>query len=147
VSSGDPQDWLVVVLALLLFVAALLWWRALGRVGRANRHRNQVARRGEADAERLLLRAGYRVIDRQVTGRWTFLVDGEEVEVRCRADLIVEARGRRFVAEVKTGGRAPDPTHPATRRQLLEYTLAFDVDGVLLVDMAGARIHTVAFGG
>ena len=35
--------------------------------------------------------------------------------------LLVERRGRRFVAEVKTGERAPDPLARPTRRQLLEY--------------------------
>ena len=33
------------------------------------------------------------------------------------------------VAEVKTGRLAPRIDTPATRRQLLEYRLAFDVDG------------------
>lgn len=40
----------------------------------------------------------------------------------------------RFIAEVKTGRIAPSLAYGATRRQLLEYAAAFDVDGVLLVD-------------
>ena len=51
----------------------------------------------------------------------------------------------RFVAEVKTGSRAPDPTLPATRRQLLEYTFVFGVDRVLLVDAQAGVIRTVTF--
>ena len=35
--------------------------------------------------------------------------------------------------------------HTATRRQLLEYALAYDVDGVLLVDMTAGRLHQVEF--
>ena len=68
--------------------------------------------------------------------------------MHCRADLLVEARsrsgflrGQRFVAEVKTGERAIDPTHPATRRQLMEYLHVFEVDGVLLVDRE-AGVHS-----
>ena len=38
-------------------------------------------------------------------------------------------------------------THRATRRQLLEYAAVFDVDGVLLVDAEGGRIHRVEFPG
>ena len=73
-------------------------------------------------------------------------VDGESWEVLCRADLLVEdADGARFVAEVKTGRMAPEPTRPATRRQLLEYWLVFPVDGVLLVDMAAGRVRAVRF--
>jgi hypothetical protein len=53
--------------------------------------------------------------------------------------------GRRFVAEIKTGDQAPDPSFPATRRQLLEYQLVFEVEGLLLVDMAAGRVRTVSF--
>ena len=76
-------------------------------------------------------------------------IDGQPVEVRSRADLLVEwTRGsipRRFVAEVKTGRRAPEPTLPATRRQLLEYLHVFDVEGVLLVDMERRKIKRIGF--
>lgn len=139
-----PQ-WAALAVALLLLVLAVAWWRARTAVARGNRGRQRVARAGEDDAERLLGAAGFRIVERQVTGAWVLEIDGEPVEVRCRADLLVEARGRRFVAEVKTGDRAPDPTRPQTRRQLLEYHLAFEVDGVLLVDMEERRIRTVRF--
>ena len=62
-----------------------------------------------------------------------------------RADFVVVRRGRRYVAEVKTGQAAPDIAAPATRRQLLEYRCAFGVDGVLLVDAEAGRVHAVDF--
>lgn len=100
----------------------------------------------ERDAEILLGHQAYRVLERQVSRRWEMLVDGEAREVMSRADLVVEdARGRLWVAEVKSGERAPNPTLPATRRQLMEYLHAFDVAGVLLVDMEARQIHRVAF--
>jgi hypothetical protein len=40
---------------------------------------------------------------------------------------------------------APQPRHGATRRQLLEYRLAFDVDGILLVEPEHALIREVRF--
>ncbi len=138
----------MVIAALLVAVAVLLWlwWRAVRRTGRENRARQVIASAGEAAAERLLARDGYRVVDRQVSRVWTLEVDGESWEVLCRADLLVEdADGARFVAEVKTGRLAPEPTRPATRRQLLEYWLVFPVDGVLLVDMAAGRVRAVRF--
>ena len=138
----------MVIAALLVAVAVLLWlwWRAVRRTRRENRARQVVASAGEAAAERLLARDGYRVVDRQVSRRWTLEVDGEDWEVLCRADLLVEdADGARYVAEVKTGQLAPEPTRPATRRQLLEYWLVFPVDGVLLVDMAANRVRAVRF--
>jgi hypothetical protein len=54
----------------------------------------------------------------------------------------VEHRGRRYIAEVKTGRLAPRLSHGPTRRQLLEYRAAFDVHGVVLVDAdAGSIVH------
>jgi hypothetical protein len=100
----------------------------------------------------LLEGCGFRILERQVTTTWTLTIDGEAHEVRSRADLLVEARtrsrfprGTRYIAEVKTGDLAPDPRRPATRRQLMEYLMAFDVDGVLLVDMEQGNVHHVVF--
>ena len=49
------------------------------------------------------------------------------------------------MAEVKTGRLAPRLETSATRRQLLEYRVAFDVDGVLLVDVDAGRVHSLEF--
>ena len=134
--------WPLLLLALGLVLGLLLsrWLR-----GRSSRTRNRVAQLGEADAERILEKAGFRVVERQARARWSMDVDGEPVEVDVRVDLLVQRRGRRYVAEVKTGERAPDPTHPPTRRQLLEYALVFDAREVLLVDVPAREIRAVAF--
>jgi hypothetical protein len=139
-------EWLPWLLICFLFLfAALSWWvRGLWRSFRASA-RVAWAHRAEHAAETLLRRAGYRVVGRQVTARWYLYVDGEAVPVLCRADLIVRRRGRRFVAEVKSGFEASDPTLPSTRRQLLEYQMAYPAHGVLLVDMARGRVSEVAF--
>lgn len=71
--------------------------------------------------------------------------DGAPVDLELRADRIVARRRRRFVAEVKSGTRAPRIAHGPTRRQLLEYRLAFDVDGMLLVDPDRGIAHEVTF--
>ena len=122
-----------------------MWSRARGRVGRNNRRRLRVAQRGERAAERLLKRAGYTIVARQVTGRWSLEVDGKPIPVHARADLIVRRGRQTWVADVKTGASAPNPALPATRRQLLEYLFAFDVDGALIVDMSARRIREVSF--
>lgn len=139
-----------IVFVLLLLV--LGWYRSATRIRRGNLRRLRRAQAGEAEAERLLEAAGWRVLDRQLTASWWLEVDGEPVEVRCRADLLVEAvrvhdvpRGHTYVADVKTGDRAPRPTLPATRRQLLEYRLVFEADGALVVDMRAGRIHRLGF--
>lgn len=137
----------LVVLTLMctiLFLVAAWWWSA-GGPSRASRARNARAVAGETEAEHLLARAGYRVVGRQVEGAWWMTVDGEPVEVLVRADLLVERGREPFVAEVKTGDRAPDPTLPATRRQLLEYGRVFEGHGLLLVDVERRRIREVRF--
>ena len=146
--EAAPADLLVAIAALGVVAAVVqtlrLWLRgALAR--RSLRARCERAARGEVRAEGLLTRLGYEVIGRQAAGAWTVRVDGREVRVDVRADYVVERAGRRFVAEVKTGRAAPHVESSATRRQLLEYRFAFDVDGVLLVDAETDAVREVVF--
>ena len=100
---------------------------------------------GEVRAEALLRRLGYAIVARQAALSYGVSIDGEVRSIDLRADFIV-ARGRlRFVAEVKTGRLAPRLETSATRRQLLEYRVAFDAAGVLLVDVDAGRVHAVEF--
>lgn len=134
--------------AVALVQSLRLSWRA-ALPGRRLRAKAARAARGEVRAEALLARRGFSVEARQAPGRWSFAVDGEPVAVGVRADLVVTRGRRRFVAEVKTGGRAPSVTAPATRRQLLEYHHAAfgeaSIDGVLLVDAEAERVVEVRF--
>ena len=147
-SLAEPTGlWLLAIVIVLaaIFGAILLAWvrRLADRSGRRARARQ--GQRAERHAERLLARAGYRVVERQITRRWTLWINGEPTEVTCRADLLVRRGREHLIAEVKGRGPATDPRNPSTRRQLLEYVLAFDVDGALLVDMASGEIHRVEF--
>ena len=112
-------------------------WRARVRAARAGR--------GEDAAADLLEDAGYRVLGRQVRVVWAPVVDGEPAPIELRADYLVEKAGEQLVAEVKTGEEAPSIQAAATRRQLLEYRVAFAVDGVLLVCPERGAIHRVEF--
>ncbi len=120
------------------------WWAAWRRSLRARR-RGRRAADGEIDAERLLRQSGYRVLARQQAITWQLESDGDEIEVELRADLLVERDGRSFVAEVKTGDQAPSISTAATRRQLLEYLVAYETDSVLLVDVEREEIREVGF--
>ncbi len=133
--------------ALTLLALGLAWaLRSTRReAGRRSRGRNQIAQRGEADAEALLTAHGYRVLDRQVTLTGVLWVDGASEPFDVRLDLLVERDGQPWIAEVKTGRRAPDPAWPATRRQLREYAALLPDHGVLLVDVEGGEIFRVGF--
>lgn len=136
--------WTCLALLFLLLEAA----RARARrwlVARRLRLRAGRALEAEAWAGRLLSRAGYKVVGEQVKGSYDLLVDGRRMSISLRADYVVERRGRWYVAEVKSGNLAPSLETAATRRQLLEYRVAFAVDGVLLVDGEEGSIHEVVF--
>ncbi len=143
----DLWTLVLLLLAALCLILAIAWRSAKSAPARANRARQRHAKRGEARAEQLLRARGFDVVDRQVAGAWTLRVDGEPVHAAVRADLLVRRRGRTYVAEVKTGRRVTDPRFPATRRQLLEYALVFQPDGVLLVDVDAGLIRQVDFPG
>ena len=147
IEAASPSSWWIAAgVALLL---------ALYEVGRGRLRRWAVARRlrlqmeralaAEAWAARLLKRAGYTLRGSQVKGAYTLWIDGRAISIELRADYVVERRGRLFVAEVKSGELAPSLETAATRRQLLEYSIAFAVDGVLLVDGETGSIHEVVF--
>ena len=116
------------------------WWR-----GRRMRRRNLVAMAGESAAAKLLAKHGYTVVGAQVRHVYTLLIDGAERAIELRADYLVEKAQRTFVAEVKTGAVATRIETAATRRQMLEYAVAFGTDGVLLVDMQKREIRDVVF--
>ena len=134
------------LLAALLLVG--LWlgvrfaaWRVRRRIARHRR----LGRRGERRAVALLEDAGYRIEDTQASSHLEVEIDGERRECLVRADFIVSRKGKRYVAETKGGETSASISTASTRRQLLEYTLAFETDGVLLVDAARGAVHTVAF--
>jgi len=139
--------WVVALIATCL--AALQTARLLLRPWKTRRRlasQGARARAGEERAAGMLTRRGYDVVGTQVSTTYAVRVDGELREVLVRADYLV-ARGQRLlVAEVKTGTAAPRIETSATRRQLLEYRIAFDVDGVLLVEPDADTVHEVAFG-
>ncbi|WP_437315265.1 hypothetical protein [Sorangium sp. So ce385] len=143
-----PPELLLAVAGAALFFGLVqtlrLAWRSARQRRRIERCREQGAA-GEARAEALLRELGYTIVGRQVAVSYGVQIDGEPITVGLRADYLVAYGRRRYVAEVKTGRLAPRIDTPATRRQLLEYRLAFDVDGVLLVDAESRRVRSVVF--
>lgn len=135
------------IVALIGALIALVMLRALQRWGGSRRARRRGARavRGETAAAAMLEHAGFTIVARQARISWSPLFDGEPYATEVRADYLVELDGERLVAEVKTGSVAPELSTAATRRQLLEYRVAFDVAGVLLVCPERGTIHRVEF--
>jgi len=138
----------IAVIAALGAAIVALWLAAKLRAWRGSRRARRRAARagaGEDRAADLLVAAGFTIVERQACVDWAPLVDGEPCVTPLRADYLVELAGQLLVAEVKTGAAAPSITTAATRRQLLEYCIAFAADGVLLVCPERDEIHRIVF--
>jgi hypothetical protein len=139
-----PRELLVVIAAISILVAIVSAARRF--VARARlRVRFERAAQGERDAAAILEAHGYAIEGAQVTTSYPVHVDGAALEIVLRADYIVRQGAERWIAEVKTGQLAPSIQTAATRRQLLEYYVAFGVSGVLLVDAESRCVHRIAF--
>ncbi len=143
----STTPWLEPLLVGLVVLSTIGLWIAGERWVQRHKRRRQWSRAqaAEAAAPRLLQRLGYDVLGAQVEGSYTMLVDGQPTSVPLRADYLVARDGLHYIAEVKSGKHAPKLGNAATRRQLLEYLMAFDVQGVLLVDGETEHIHEVVF--
>lgn len=133
--------------AFLFFAALLIIATLVRRIVRSISAKWRARRvlRSEASAGSLLRARGFSIVAKNTQHTWQFSVDGEPTTVALRPDFVVEKGGRRWVADAKSGTRAPDILFPPTRRQLLEYAHAFGATGVLLVDTEAKEIHTVCF--
>lgn len=131
---------LAIALLQALVLASRRWLRR-----RRMSIRMERAVRGEERAVAWLEDLGYGILGAQVVAEHAVQVDERTVTIPLRADYLVIRHGARYVVEVKTGALAPRIETSATRRQMLEYRIAFDVDGVLLVDGETGKVHEVTF--
>jgi len=109
------------------------------------KRRFEKAKNSEKQAVILLERHGFRITDIQKTKTYTLFVDNKPHEAMVRADMIAKKNNKTYVVEVKSGKKAPSPRSIATRRQLLEYYLAYRPDGLLLVDMEKEKIRQIRY--
>jgi len=138
--------WKILVLGAALASGAVLWWWASRWWRRRRlRGRRDRGRRGELEAVEVLTDAGYRIVEDQASREVALEVDGAPRRYTLRPDFLVRRGDRRYVAEIKTGKKAPDPMYTPTRRQLLEYEVCFPDHGLVLVDMETRQVHEVAW--
>jgi len=142
---------LILISILTLLIGVAIGWLSLYFIGRLWSRFWLMRRMGEArvaeeEAGKLLESKGFKIIAKQKRQEIITYVDGKPHIGYVQADFIATKHGRTYVVEVKTGSYAPDPTEPATRRQLFEYDFVYKPDGILLVDMVERRIHLIEFG-
>ena len=130
---------LTAVFSLILFSVTLRYYtRWMGT------RRRQRGLRAERNAESLLARNGYKVQLRNPKLKGHVIIDGERHATTLHGDLVVRRSNKQFLVEVKSGQYA-SATREATRRQLLEYWLNSEYDGMLLVDTQEGSIQSISF--
>ncbi len=129
----------------------LLAGAVLGALAERSRARARVVRRfragrvAESDAVHRLRALGFEVIDAQVEAVAHVEVDGERVECPVRADYLVRRGGTLGLVEVKSGVGVRSPAENETRRQLLEYWLAFGGLPLYHLDATSGSLSRVGF--
>jgi Holliday junction resolvase len=111
---------------------------------RRTKRRLQRGHQAEQDAVKYLQRRGYRILAAQLEETITVYVDGEPQNSTVRADFLARKGRKTYIVEVKSGQQGTVRL-PHVRRQLLEYKLVYQPDGVLLLDMEHRTLQEICF--
>lgn len=137
-----PSDLLV----LGIIIGAFLIYNILKR-GQSFLARRRVikAGRAEAAARKVLESEGYTILAVQERVPVVTKINGKPHKSHIQADLIVQKGKATYVVDVKTGEVAKKPASPDNRRQLLEYFLVYQPDGVIVLDMNEQKLYHLEF--
>ena len=98
----------------------------------------------ENAAVKFLRSHGYKILASQLREEVIIYVDGETEKSIVRADYLVRRGWKLYVVEVKSGQQG-NAKLPAIRRQLLEYYMVYQPDGILLLDMEHKNLQEIRF--
>ena len=128
------------IICLVLFIKISNWLRV-----KRLRKRFSKSRQAEKEAEKILKKNGYAIIDAQKSKPLLITIGDKVHRYLVRIDYLARKRGRVYVVEVKSGEKIPYITNRETRRQMLEYYLAYQPSGILLLNMKNKSISEVKF--
>lgn len=128
------------IIFLFLFIKISNWAR-----GKRLRQRFSKSRQAEKEAEKILRKNGYTIIDIQKSKPLLITIGDKIHRYLVRIDYLARKKGKVYVVEVKSGEKIPYITNRETRRQMLEYYLAFQPSGILLLNMKNKSISEVKF--
>ena len=128
------------IVCLVLYIKISNWLRA-----KRLRKRFSKSRQAEKEAEKILRKNGYTIIDVQKSKPLLITIGDKIHRYLVRIDYLARKRGRVYVVEVKSGEKIPYITNRETRRQMLEYYLAYQPSGILLLNMKNKSISEVKF--
>jgi len=128
------------IICLIFYVKISNWLRA-----ERLRKRFSKSRQAEKEAEKILKKNGYTIIDVQKSKPLLITIGDKIHRYLVRIDYLARKRGKVYVVEVKSGEKIPYITNRETRRQMLEYYLAYQPSGILLLNMKNKSISEVKF--
>ncbi len=146
VREGDMEKIQIIYLA-VAFGLGILIYRIMAVYFKKLRGKKFYKRgqKGEIKAEKLLKKAGWKIISSQPKSKGTVVIDGKESKYQVQADFLVEKGKLKAVVEVKTGKAALKPTTGSVRRQLFEYYHLYQEDKLIFVDAPAGKLVEVAF--
>lgn len=98
----------------------------------------------EKNAVKFLRHRGYKILAAQLQETIVVYVDGQPEKSTVRADFLVRKGWKKYIVEVKSGQQGTVKL-PNVRRQLLEYKLVYQPDGILLLDMEHRNLQEIRF--
>ena len=141
-----PPGYLIIIVLLLGGIFSLILYLKIKNILNSKQavKRVLISKRAEKKAEELLKKNGFHIIDRQQCKPLIIKAGSELYRYLIRIDFLVKKNGRTYVVEVKSGSKNKI-TKRETRRQLLEYFLAYQPHGIILFDMDTKKFSEIRF--
>ena len=88
---------------------------------------------------------GYKIVGQNQRASIIVRLDGQEHLGELTVEYLAEKNGQRYLVWSVRGDGEKDPTDPALRRRLVEYSRAFSLGRILLVNAEAGEISEVGF--
>lgn len=128
-----------------IMIGLLLFYIISRRVSRGRATASEGPGFSEREAEGLLHREGYEILDKQPRGTVITNIDSKSHFGYLESDYLVRKNKKDFVATVHVTEGDPDPNEPALRRRLLAFDRVFSPHALLVLDLNQSRIYEVSF--
>ncbi len=134
---------IVIIISLLFFIAKFKLTEF--KKNRARKKRFERGLKLETEAEYFLKEKGFNIIGNQEINYHNYLVNGQNRRNKLIVDYVAEKAGKKYIVEVKSGKEAISLNNKNSRRQLIEYDLVIENDGLILLDMENKDLQFVQF--
>ncbi len=139
------EQYILIAICLVFGGISLRLWYNNFSSRRQQRKRFKRGIKLEKKAESYLINQGFSILGEQLEYKHSYFVNSEETSSILTIDYLVEKNGRLYVVEVKSGKTAISIKNRSTRRQLLEYAVAIECEGVYLLDMENEELSLITF--